>query len=266
MAKRLQSASSIKIYKTCPRKYYYQYIKKLPTKTSIHLVRGNVTHKVLEDFYEIDLNTLSWENHQAVLKNRVQTLLIKYWKQASDLLSSLDLSDNSKIKYFEETMIMLLKWADDFCSKLTLQEGTIQERFKKLTPLREAHYKSDVLSVQGFIDAIEHINGEVRLLDYKTSSSFDMEEHRLQLAIYTALYEERHGRLPDKVGIYYLKEGEQWMNADRELVTLAKKEVEEIHVKTQSNEIEHYPKCPSPLCKFSTGQCDFYEVCLPFSK
>lgn len=260
----MQSASSIKIYKTCPRKYYYQYIKKLPTKPSIHLIRGNITHKVLEEFFEIDVNTLTNKNFKQKLKNRIQKLLIHYWKKSSDLLSILDISNNSKIKYFEETMLMLLKWVDDFCNKLEKQQGTLQERFKKLTPLRELYYKSDVLSVQGFIDAIEHVNGEVRLMDYKTSNNFDIEEHKLQLAIYTTLYYEKHGRLPDKVGIYYLKMGECLIDCDHSLVELAKKEVMEIHEKTISEKIENYPKKPGPLCKWSNGCCDFYHICKPF--
>jgi len=264
MAKRIQSASSIKIFKTCPRKYYYQYIQKLPTQPSIHLVRGNIAHKVLEDFFEININNLTKENYNTILKERVQTLLIHYWKKSANLLSVLNLSDNSKIKYFEETMIMLLKWVDDFCHKLEKHAGTIQESFKKLTPLRELHYKSNILSVQGFIDAIEHVNNEIRLMDYKTSSTFDMEEHKLQLAIYTALYQEKHNVLPDKVGIYYLKMGERWIDCDQSLVELAKKEVMEIHSKTESDHINDYPKKTSPLCKWSTGCCDFYDTCKPF--
>jgi len=263
MAKRVQSASSIKTFKTCPRKYYYHYIEKLPTKPSIHLVRGNIAHKVLEDFFDIDPSSLTEETYRQVLKNKVQTLLIYYWKKSANLLSALDMSDNAKIKYFEETMIMILNWIDDFCQKIGKQTGTISERFKKLTPIREEHYKSDSLSVQGFIDAIEHANDEIRLMDYKTSSKFDMEEHKLQLAIYTALYAEKHGKLPDKVGIYYLKMGERWIDCDQSLIDLARREVMEIHEQTISDHIDDYPQKPSPLCKWSTGCCDFFETCKP---
>ncbi len=266
MAKRMQSASSIKTYKQCPRKYYYQYIQKLPTQPSIHLVRGSVTHKVLEGFFEINPNQLDQTNYSGQLKETVQTLLIKYWKESARLFAALDISDNDKIKYFEETMMMLLKWADDFVNKLGKLSGSIAERFQSLTPIREAHYRSDILSVQGFIDAIQHVNGEVRLMDYKTSNTFDIEEHRLQLAIYSMLYFERHKRLPGKVGIYFLKMGEQWIDCDPYLVEMARKEVEEIHKKTIPDHVDFYPKCPGPLCKFSTGKCDFYETCKPFEK
>ena len=51
--KRVQSPSSINTYFQCPRKYYYIYNMKLKTSPSIHLVRGLVAHKVLENFFTI---------------------------------------------------------------------------------------------------------------------------------------------------------------------------------------------------------------------
>ena len=48
---------------------------------------------------------------------------------------------------------------------------------------------------------------------------------------------------------------------DEELVKHAKFEIEQVHASTTSNEMSEYPQSPSPLCKWRTGQCDFYEVC-----
>ena len=51
----LYSPSSILTYKQCPRKFYYQYVEKLPTKKSFALVRGSIVHSVIEDFFKIDV-------------------------------------------------------------------------------------------------------------------------------------------------------------------------------------------------------------------
>jgi len=42
---------------------------------------------------------------------------------------------------------------------------------------------------------------------------------------------------------------------------LARFEVEQIHASTASDDIRDYPMRPSPLCKWRTGQCDFYDIC-----
>ena len=46
------SPSAINSYYKCPREYYYTYIGKLKTKPSIHLVKGSIVHKTLEDFFK----------------------------------------------------------------------------------------------------------------------------------------------------------------------------------------------------------------------
>ncbi len=45
------SPSKINTFHKCPRDFYYTYVEKRKTEPSIHLVKGSVVHKVLEDFY-----------------------------------------------------------------------------------------------------------------------------------------------------------------------------------------------------------------------
>ena len=41
-------------------------------------------------------------------------------------------------------------------------------------------------------------------------------------------------------------------------------EIEQIHMHTEMTEdIIDYERNVTPLCKWRTGQCDFYEVCKP---
>jgi hypothetical protein len=102
-------------------------------------------------------------------------------------------------------------------------------------------------------------------MDYKSSKKFDVtNEYRLQLAIYAMLYEETHGKRPHKVGIYFLKDTgkhEYHMDVDEELIKMAKLEVEMMHLNSETSDIKNYPKNVTPLCKWSSGQCDFYVRC-----
>ncbi len=270
MAKRVESPSSINTFKQCPRKYYYQYIAKLPVLPNVHQVRGNIAHSTLENFYNLDLSGLNDENYGLKFREMIQKLFLFYWNAYQPKLKELKLNRDQEQFYFEETMLMLMNWVNQFVEEIKPLIGpkglSVPEAFQILTPIREQEFSSDRYSVRGFIDAIHHVEDEVRIIDYKTNSSFEMKDGiKLQLAIYSLLYFEKHGKIPSKVGIFFLRHKIKWMKVDQELLDLAKREIELIHAHTSiTDRIEDYPKCPGNLCKWSTGKCDFYEVCKPF--
>jgi RecB family exonuclease len=261
---RVQSPSSISCFKQCARKYYYQYIAALETKPNVHQVRGNIAHSVLENFFDQDVSRLTLDSFELGLMEIMQDLLLQEWKKADSKLKLLGLTPVQRQFYFEDTLLMLLNWLNHFVRKVYTIEGAFPERFARLTPIREELIQSDALQAKGIIDAIETYDGQIRIMDYKTSSHSDEEEYRLQLAIYTLLYHEKHGRLPDKAGIYFLKDRPKFIDVDESLLELARREIQLIHKHTQSEKVIDYPRNPSRLCKWSTGQCDFYEVCKPF--
>ena len=47
------SASSVKSYEQCPRKYFFNYIQRAPKKQWDHFDLGNLCHKTLEVFHEV---------------------------------------------------------------------------------------------------------------------------------------------------------------------------------------------------------------------
>ena len=66
------SPSSINSYLRCPRCYFYNYIAKLEQPPSIHLTKGNIVHKTLEDFfkaYKKDLKTHYFELYEKTKKS-----------------------------------------------------------------------------------------------------------------------------------------------------------------------------------------------------
>jgi putative RecB family exonuclease len=267
MEKRVQSPSSIKSYKQCPRKYYYTYVLGLEAPPNIHTVRGNIAHSVLEHFFDIDTSMMTIDDYGPHLKLVMQQLLLKEWQHYKPQLDRLQVSQDHQMHYFEETLMMLFNWLELFCKKLENKEGTFQERFKHLTPVRELMFVSQKYHTKGIIDAIEHNgDGTVRLMDYKTSSSEDLNEHLLQLGIYSLLYYDKHGVMPKQVGVYFLKGRENCIEVDESLLEMAKKEIEHIHTVTQTEDVNHYPKNPGPLCKWSTGQCPYFDICRPFEK
>ena len=272
MAKRVESPSSINTFKHCKRKYYYQYIEKRPTLSNIHQVRGTIAHSSLEDFFDINIDELNETNFAQNFRENIQMIFLKHWKDNKKALNELNLNHDQEMFYFEETMLMLMNWLNQFIENLekTVKEKSIdiKEAFNYLKPIREQEYRSDDYWVRGYIDAIHQIEDEIHLIDYKTNSSFEFEDSiKLQLAIYCLLYFEKHGKRPSKVGIFFLRHKLKLIKVDEGLLELAKKEINLLHSHTTSSDhIDSYPKCVGPLCKWSSGKCDFFDVCKPFEK
>lgn len=262
---RVQSPSSINTYKQCPRRYYYSYIRKLKTLPSIHLIRGKVVHSALEDFFKLNIDHISSDGYEFELRVVLNELFKKHWQASVRALNSLGLSPYELKHYYDESLAMINTFNENFCGKLkkyAAREG-FKAAFRHLAPETERHYASKDHGVRGFIDAIHKIEGEVVLMDYKTSKKAEISEpYKLQLAIYALLYEEKHGELPSKVGINFLKFDEQTIAVDMELVNFAREEVALIHENTQSVDVVDYPKQISGLCKWRSGQCDFYDTCV----
>lgn len=265
MAKRLQSPSSINTFKQCKRKYYYQYIKKLPTSSSIHTVRGNIVHSTLEHFFDIDKTNLSEDTIDRMFTMQLQQEFLKQWQAYNKELQSLEMSNDQLKFYFEESLMMVMNWKKQFTARLRKKMLPIQDAFKELTPQRELELKSELHQVRGFIDAIETEDGKVTVVDYKTNKRSDIKDSiKLQLAIYCLLYEEHYGKLPDNVAVFFLRDKQYTLPVHAESVKDAMFEIEQIHMHTELTEdITDYERNVTPLCKWRTGQCDFYEVCKP---
>ena len=265
MAKRMQSPSSINLYKQCPRKYFYQYIIKLPTKPSIHLIRGFIVHEVLEEFFKIDIASLDKGDYKYGFRSYVMSKLAKLWGNSKDKLLKLGLTTADLDFYYVDSQEMLTNFIDSFSEKLGNKlkgASDLEKAFKQLTPSVEEKIQNIDLQVRGFIDAIHDDNGEIVIMDYKTSKKDDMTPaYRLQLGIYALLYQQKYNKTPSKVGINFLKFGERMIDVDDSLINEAKHEIQYVHEMTVTDNIIDYPRKESGLCKWRTGQCDFYNEC-----
>jgi len=255
----VQSPSSINTYLLCPRKYFYTYIAELPRKESINLIRGKIAHNVLEDFFDLDVNVISKENCEQEFRIILFDLLKQKWIGKKKQIFNLNLRNEEIGFYFRETQLMLDNWLHGFIDKL--DTSNLIESFNNLKPRREERFFSDKYKVQGFIDAI-HEGEEIKIVDYKTGKRFEINgEIRRQMGIYALLYKEKNGVVPNKAVVNFLKFGEKEIEIDDALLDDAKKICFDIRQLTESDDIADYPIKIGPLCRWKTGQCDFYEHC-----
>lgn len=251
--------------------------------------RGKIVHAVLYRFFDelpkqlnhpdisiscdgaTDANTEIcndfWENADELITKTIQNLLAEEWFKARSELDKFALNRAEEAAYFEESLAMLLNWAGWFRKRLEALRGlSFAEAFFKLTPIaREWEYISVEHSVRGIIDAVElSADGDVTIIDYKTTGEGEVNDYKIQLATYAQLYTEFHGKMPEKVGVHFLKDGVfKAIPVDPSLLAFAKSEFEQIHIKTASDNIEDYPQVIGSHCKWSGGKCDFYELCFP---
>jgi len=265
--RRIQSASSINMYKQCPRKYYYRYIMKLPEPPNIHMVCGTIIHSVLEHFFDIDPASFERPSHN-ILKY-AEKLLDTYWVANIQKLRALELDSEILNEYYVENRTMLHRWISKFLQQVEATGKTFVEAWAELKPSAEEYLKSEALGIQGYIDAIfNYEDGTIKIVDYKTSrKDIITPEYRLQAGIYAVLVQELKGVLPSKIEFDFLKGQTQSVEVTEYLVNDTKFEIEQIHMATETDSTEDYPKKPSGLCKWSnergSGQCPFYEICKP---
>lgn len=267
MPRRVESPSSINTYKQCPRKYFYCYIKKLPTYPNIHTLRGNIVHSTLEKFFEIDPAAIDPLKYRPELAGYLSNLFEALWRKKAKQLEKVTFSEEQERTFYEDSRMMLGNWLNDFFARVNtqMQDKGFVEAFNVVKPFEmEQEYKSELHHVRGFIDVIEKQDNKVKVVDYKTGKPKPSlpPDYRLQLAIYALLYKEKHGVLPDEASVWFLKKEEIIVKVDEEFAKEAAFQIEQIHASTESDKIMDYPVNITPLCKWNGGQCDFYDVCV----
>jgi len=101
MPKRVQSPSSINCFKQCPRKYFYQYVLKYPTKENIHCIRGNIVHDALEKFFSFNTIQVDKEQFKTEMATYLKDQFDKSWKAASKRLQKVGLPPDRIDFYFK---------------------------------------------------------------------------------------------------------------------------------------------------------------------
>lgn len=254
----------------CPRKYYYRYVMGLEGRPSIHLVVGGVVHSAIEFFHNMEVGPVASRDFFETLHSGMMDFFERNWEERGDELGKLGLSPAVLRFHHDEASFMLDNFFRHHTGRVVAEQYRHNlspwEAFKKLKPKTETKIVSEKFGVVGVLDAIHDVNGKNTVIDYKTSKKNEIDQDCLvQLSVYAVLHREHFGRLPDRVGIHFLRHGEKVIRVGPELLALGEKKCEEIRSLTRSDAVEDYPRKKSGLCKFRTGQCDYYEACKPWN-
>ena len=228
MPKKYQSPTSINTYLRCPRKYYLRYIKRLKSGPSIHLIRGKAVHETIAQFSQMKFDRSA---DSETTNNTLLDLFGKNWRRQNSEIQRLILDAKTIDEFYSESQEMLLGWLKRYSQKGYGRPKTGIKLFSK------TH------GVMGIVDAVFTDNGRIILLDYKTGKKNEItEDIKVQLAIYTLLYREKFGRMPDIVAIDFLKhQEERRFRASEKLIQYAAQLCTDTHKKTISNNEKDYP-------------------------
>lgn len=235
------SPSRINCYFKCPRLFYYKYVLEIPTEPSIHLYKGSLVHSIIENVFK--------NNKWVDIKKHASQALKKEWKPSNDRVILTELEDK---QHYKDTEAILKSFGTMFQAKIdiVLQDERIRDKnhaWNTLKPrLSEHELSNDELKLKGIIDSIEtDFDGRTFIIDYKTSKKYQnmiSEEYVRQLSIYALLYAENNKKLPDYVGINYLRYGEVYMfPVTQTMIDQTKQLVQNIQNKITSTNIDDYP-------------------------
>lgn len=235
------SHTQINTYETCPLKYKYQYVLKIPTGPRGSASFGSSVHNTLQKFYQ------EFAKDSGIGLPHLLNLLEVSWIPVG--YSSREEQKRQK----EEAKQMLENYFHSF--------HTPEIAVKDVEKLFKIKVGSDIF-LTGKIDRVdEKADGTIEIIDYKTGKMPDEKKLKkdMQLAIY-AMAASDYGlyRKPiEKISLsfYYL--------AHREKITLSRTEEDIQDVKMKVREVADkirqgdFPARTGPWCDY----CDFKMIC-----
>lgn len=199
--KHIMSPSSLNEYNTCPKRFLYSYIYRIPGLDPINnnFSLGRAVHKALEKFVKLSIKNKKYSAKED---------LIKYFKIAIEKEMFLSIQDR------ENSLTFGTKILDNYYSKILnvqLENIVDVEVNLDLIPL-EKHF------IKGKIDRVERTsNNNYRVIDYKTGSAKSKKEvledggshnnYLDQLRFYKLCYEKRyHDRKAEEAELSFISE------------------------------------------------------------
>ncbi len=236
----LLSFRKIDDYLTCPLKYNYVHILRIPIMRHYSVIYGNAIHKAIVDFY------------QAKIKRK------KFIEE--DLMNSFEtawVNDGFLSRAHEEQ-----RFAQ---GKLTLKQFYREEKEKQPPAYieQEFNFVLDKDKISGRWDRVDEDSDGTAIIDFKTSDIVKEQKQAdkkvkesLQLSIYALAYHIIKGKLPDRVELHFVDTG--LVGSDRRTEADLEKTKELVKQASEGIRARQFAAKPTYLaCKY----CAYREVC-----
>lgn len=239
---RVLSHSSVNLYKTCPQRWRFRYIDKVPEKPRSFFSFGKSVHTGLEYLFSATPGT--WPTLDDVLAHYKTTWLREGYETPA------------QEKWFFQEGERILR---GFYAKHQKEKSQVFQVEQKFTIDVEG------VPVTGFIDRIDTTpKGNLAIVDYKTGKAFDKSRVRNdpQLTLYQMAVRETFGKEVETVSLYHL-------NSLTPLTVPAHSKKQEGDVKAAVVEaakgINELKFDPTPNERGHCQYCDYIQICPAFT-
>lgn len=232
------SASSVKSYDQCPRKYFYNYIQRAPKKQWAHFDLGNLCHKALELFH------LEYMEHGSKKRGSLGKIMGHSFKEARKDFP------NMNDDMLADAKEMLTDYLDSVkASGMPLVKGVETSFSFNIT---------DSILIRGFLDRVDIMkDGTFRIIDYKTTKNTKYLDE-FQLLVYGLWLEKEHPNVDNFKGAYVcLRHKSKIIEFDfnRNDVDRVRKKL--ISYADSIRNEDAWTPIPTRLCDW----CDFKDIC-----
>ncbi len=234
------SASRLKTYLECKRKYYYRYIEKIEAKQEDELIEGLFLHQLLDHLHGQKNSYHSEKEMTETLERLLDTLLVQ---------------NDPKTAYRK------LLWKEKLKGYVQRQVAHFGAEWKVVE--REKEFTGEIggLKFKGRIDRIDQNSTDTLVLDYKSGSTKEANRTRnlevltdFQMSIYHSILSSRYSNI-SLAFVKILENGEM-----EEITALEEKNAllsEHVIALKQAKEIVPH-KCENlQRCKY----CEFALMC-----
>ena len=233
------SATKIKSYQTCPLKFKYKVLLRVPDKPNVSLIKGSIIHQVLDTLGKERLEGREPDMDAGIRRAR------ELWADVGQIhggpKSEKVATDMGKIiqKYAQ--------WEGASANELVETEAQFVTHI-------------DGIRYTGKMDRVEkNLRGGYEIVDFKTGSSILTKKKVVldpQLNIYAAAAQARYGLLPDRVLLVYLEKNNT-IREYRVTPESLEKGLEEVRAAAQNILDEKFEPNPGYHCKW----CPYRSIC-----
>ncbi len=186
-------------YLTCPLKYKYIHVLRVPIREHHSVVYGKALHEAISLYLRRKLAQARGDTTSggAVTEAEVLAAFGEVWQSVGFL------SREHEDLRLEEGRVVLRRFLAEE-ERTGIIPTAVEQPFTFLL---------GTTKVVGRFDRVDERDGRVAIIDYKSSAVRDQREadrkakESLQLAIYALAYAEMHGRIPDAAALHFLESG-----------------------------------------------------------
>jgi len=227
-------------YLTCPLKYKYVHILRVPLLPNHQIIYGAALHQAVQAYNQAKLN------RQKFTEKELERVLLNNWSKEGFISR----------EHEERRLASAKKALKRFFAREKKSKHKIKFVEESFSVTRED------LVVRGRWDRVDEENGRTYVIDFKSSEVKTQEDadrrakESLQLLIYALVWKERFGKLPHQVELNFLETG---------LTGSARKTEEDVRegwetIKKVAGGIKKQEFKPKPNYR-ACSYCPYNEIC-----